>query len=81
MAHNNLGIALAVIGNTDEAIDQFRESLRINPKYADAHANLARCLVQIGRHEDAVGELSQALRLRPDDARVKERLHELGVGK
>jgi Tfp pilus assembly protein PilF len=81
MAHNNLGIALAVIGNTDEAIDQFREALRINANYADAHANLARCLVQIGRREDAVGELTQALRLRPDDARVKERLRELGVGK
>jgi len=81
MAHNNLGIALAVIGNTDEAIDQFREALRISANYADAHANLARCLVQIGRREDAVGELTQALRLRPDDARVKERLRELGVGK
>lgn len=80
MAHNNLGIALAVIGNTDEAIDQFREALRINANYADAHANLARCLVQVGRREDAVRELTQALRLRPDDARVKERLRELGVG-
>jgi len=81
MAHNNLRIALAVIGNTDEAIVQFREALRINANYADAHPNLARCLVQIGRREDAVGELTQALRLRPDDARVKDRLRELGVGK
>jgi len=81
MAHNNFGIALAVIGKTDEAIDQFREALRINANYADAHANLARCLVQIGRREDAVGELTQALRLRPDDARVKEWLRELEVGK
>jgi len=80
-AHNNLGIVLAVIGKTDEAMEQFREALRINGNYADAHANLARCLVQIGRREDAVGELTQALRLRPDDARVKEQLRELGVGK
>jgi spermidine synthase len=40
-AHNNLGIALASTGRTDEAIDQFRLALRIDPEFDDAKRNLA----------------------------------------
>jgi spermidine synthase len=40
-AHNNLGIALASTGRMDEAIDQFRLALAIDPEFADAKRNLA----------------------------------------
>src|SRR5437764_4096294 len=32
-AHNNLGVALAVTGKTDEAVAQFRESMQILPTH------------------------------------------------
>jgi spermidine synthase len=40
-AHNNLGIALASTGRMNEAIDQFRLALAIDPEFEDAKRNLA----------------------------------------
>ena len=40
MAHNNLGTALSLKGETDEAIRQFQEALRLKPDLADARRNL-----------------------------------------
>src|SRR5262249_4564033 len=40
-AHNNLGIALASTGRTEEAIDQFRLALASDPEFDDAKRNLA----------------------------------------
>jgi spermidine synthase len=40
-AHNNLGIALASTGSMNEAIDQFRLSLALDPEFDDAKRNLA----------------------------------------
>ena len=67
------------VGKTDEAIEQFREALRIDGDYPDAHCNLAILLLQLGRRDEAVAHLSEALRLKPDDAKVKAQLRQLGV--
>jgi predicted membrane-bound spermidine synthase len=40
-AHNNLGIALASTGRLDEAIDQFKLALTVDPEFGDAKRNLA----------------------------------------
>ena len=42
--HNDLGVALARQGHREEAIQHFREALRIDPGLAAAQANLARAL-------------------------------------
>jgi Tfp pilus assembly protein PilF len=77
--NNNLGISLAKVGKTDEAIEQFREALRIDGDYQEAHCNLAILLLQVGRRDEAVAHLREALRLKPDDANVKAQLNQLGV--
>jgi len=43
-AHNNLGIALGSLGRMDEAIDQFRQALALQPGFEDAKRNLAVAL-------------------------------------
>jgi tetratricopeptide (TPR) repeat protein len=40
VTHNNLGLALASVGRTQEAIGHFQEALRINPSYTAAADNL-----------------------------------------
>ena len=42
MALNNRGAALAALGNTDGAIEAFRNALRVDPCWASARANLLR---------------------------------------
>ena len=66
MAFGNLGVELNHQGRTDEAIAQFRESLRINPAYAESHNNLGNALFQQGRTEEAIVEFRAALKIRPN---------------
>jgi len=40
-AHNNLGIALASVDRLDDATDQFKRELAIEPGFEDARRNLA----------------------------------------
>jgi len=43
-AHNNLGIALMNLGRTNDAIEAFRDAVRIDPQHQESRANLARAL-------------------------------------
>jgi tetratricopeptide (TPR) repeat protein len=67
MAHNNLGVALAKMGRTPEAIAEYQAALRIKPDYAEPHNNWATILSrQPGRMPEAIAEAQEALRLKPD---------------
>ena len=68
VAHNNLGGEFAAKGQTDEAIHQYRESLRFKPDYDLAHNNLGMALSKKGQLDEAIGQYQEALRLRPDYA-------------
>jgi len=58
----------------DEAVAQYQEALRIDPRHADAHYNLGYALFQMGEWEQAVEQYKQALRLKPDNAAAHEYL-------
>jgi tetratricopeptide (TPR) repeat protein len=68
LAHNNLGLAFLHSGQVSEAMEQFEQTLRIEPDYAKAHNNLGCTLEQTGQSADAIGQFEQALRLKPDYA-------------
>ena len=76
-AHNNLGLALQKIpGRSNEAIAQYEEALRLDPKYEEAHNNLGIALEGIpGRLDEAIAQYEEALRLMPD---VPEAHYNLG---
>ena len=73
-ARFNLGDALAAAGQLDEAETQYRESGRINPRYARVHNALGLLAVRRGRTEEAVPAFEEALRIKPDYAKAHNNL-------
>jgi len=55
--HYNLGRALVRKNLLDEAIDQYREALRLREAFPEAHCNLGLALKNKGRFREAVEEL------------------------
>jgi hypothetical protein len=75
-AHYNLGTALAVAGQLDEAVSEYARALAIDPGYAVAYANLGGVLLQQGRTREATKHLEKAVQLNPQNA---EALNSLSV--
>jgi tetratricopeptide (TPR) repeat protein len=69
-AHDLLGVVLDSQGKLADAIDHYRQALRLNPKYALGHYNLGCALASQGRLEEAIQQYDQAVQLQPDLARA-----------
>ena len=64
--HHNLGVAMANLGRLDDAIDQFRESTRLDPDYGEAQFSLGKALLLRGEARQAILPLQRAAELKPD---------------
>jgi len=73
-AYNNLGNSLIDRGQTEKAIAQYREALRINPAYAGAHNNLGVALIRVGRAEEGIEQYYEALQIDPTSANARTNL-------
>jgi len=62
----NLGLALESEGKLAEALEEYHNTLLINPNYPELHNNLGLILDQLGRHTESLAEYRIALSLRPD---------------
>jgi tetratricopeptide (TPR) repeat protein len=65
IAHNNLGGALYLDGENEEAARHLEAALRIRPGYAMAASNLGNVYDGLGRTEDALRAYEHALLLDP----------------
>lgn len=66
--YRNVGIILAKVGQTQEAIQEFELALQLKPNMADTHCNLAVALQRTGKLEEAIGHYRQALQADPNYA-------------
>jgi protein O-mannosyl-transferase len=68
-AHYDLGRALQNSGRLEEAMAEYRTTVRLWPEYSAAHNNLGIILLdQPGRLSEAISEFEAALRLDPNSA-------------
>lgn len=72
----NIGLIYQRAGKPTEAIDRFREALRIDPDDAKTRFNLGFSLASIGYVHEAIAEYREVLKTEPDVAFVH---HSLGV--
>jgi tetratricopeptide (TPR) repeat protein len=74
VAHYNLGNGLMAAGRTAEAEAEFRETVRLRPRFARGHNNLGDALDALGRHEAAIAAYREAIRVNPDLAEAHNNL-------
>jgi tetratricopeptide (TPR) repeat protein len=64
--HNNLGVVYKSNGKYNEAIEQFKRSLELNPRLIEANNNLGSAYKDKGWYQEAMAEYQRALKLFPD---------------
>jgi tetratricopeptide (TPR) repeat protein len=74
LAYNNLGFYLSGKGRTVEAMENYRQALKINPAHEDALNNMGYALAAQKKFAEAIPFYDAALRVRPLHAEVHNNL-------
>ena len=61
--HKNLGNALMQTGRPNEAIEHFKQALRIKPDFIDAYFLLALAYASVNQSNEAIAAAQKALNL------------------
>jgi tetratricopeptide (TPR) repeat protein len=64
VAYNSRGASYNSIGRYQDAIEDYKQAIRINPDYAEAHYNLGIAYGELGRNQQAIDSFKQAIRLK-----------------
>jgi tetratricopeptide (TPR) repeat protein len=73
-AHNLVGGVLRNQHNTEEAIDEFRKAIDLDPRLAIFHSNLGAALSDQHRTDEAIAECRKAIELDPREAQAHNNL-------
>ena len=65
--HMALGYVAFSMRRTDEAVEEFRQALELNPNFAAAHGYLGFALAMAGRSDEAIPHAEQAIQMSPQD--------------
>ena len=77
LAHYQLGFALYMQGKLDEAVAEFRNTIRLQPDALEAHVTLCELLGKQGKLEDAIAEYREAIRIQPEFANAYNTLGDI----
>jgi len=69
-AHFGIGFCYGKLGNYKDAIEAFKQAIRIDPDYVNARYNLGVSYSGLGLYRDAIEAFKQAIRIDPDYADV-----------
>ncbi len=76
-AHEQLGVALAILHELPDAVPQLEVAVRLDPSSASAHYHLARAYAEQQRFEQARTEVDRALARDPGNADARHLLEQL----
>ncbi len=65
--HYERGINFDTSGKHQEAIEAFKQAIRVNPDYAEAHYNLGTIYGKLGKYQEAIDAFKQVIRIEPDN--------------
>jgi protein O-mannosyl-transferase len=68
VAHYNFGVALADWSRVDEAVEQYKHAIEVNPDYAEARYNLAVLINHQGQVDEAIEQYRKVLKIAPDSS-------------
>lgn len=74
VAHDNRGLHLYKSGRIDEAMQDYRAALAINPGYLNANNNLGHAFYELGRPTEAIPLYRVALKAQPTHLEVRNNL-------
>ena len=60
------GAVFCQLGPYQDAIEPFKQAIRIKPDLAEAHCNLGAIFANIGRYQDAIESYKQTIKIKPD---------------
>lgn len=66
VALNNRGNAHDDLGESELALDDYTQAIRLQPTFAEAYFNRSFVLYKLGRHDDAQHDLDRVIAISPD---------------
>ena len=72
--HNIFGAVLADQENLDEAIINYRKSIKINPDYAEVHNNLGGAFYKLKKYDESIDSYQRAIQIKPNFAQAHNNL-------
>jgi S1-C subfamily serine protease len=70
MTHFYLGLAFERLSRSNEAIEAYKEAIRIEANDPDFYYNLGVSHIRLGNHNEAIKAFKQTVRMKPDDPKA-----------
>ena len=67
MGYDNRGFAKYVLGQYEEAINDYDKAIELRPDYAPVYKNRGNAKAELGRYEEAITDFDKAIKLEPDN--------------